>query len=114
MGDPIQSDPIRLPGGILEGEGSFETLSDAFLVHIEHLQLQVDQITKKLLMQQDLIHDYEDENNELKNKIDDMEGILAGSNMRDFISGYFMVTSYTLELLTAQDVAHSKLNLLRQ
>lgn len=112
--DPIQLDPIQLPGGILEGEGHYQTQSDAFLVHIEHLQLQVDQITKKLLMQQDLIHDYEDENNELKNKIDDMEGILAGSNMRDVITGYFMVTSYTLELLTAQDVAHSKLNILRQ
>ena len=49
----------------------------------------------KMEGQDELIQQYEDENQELKTKLKEMEGLLAGEDMRDVVEGMFL--SYTNE-----------------
>ena len=86
--------PTQKPG-VVTGVGVLESLDDSFKVHIEGLQLQVDQIRVKMEDQDELIQQYEDENQELKTKLKEMEGLLAGEDMRDVVEGMFL--SYTNE-----------------
>lgn len=80
--------------GVVTGVGVLDNLDDSFKLHIDGLQLQVDQINKKIEEQADLIRDYEDENSELKAKLKEMEGLLSGEDMRDVVSGMFSPPFY--------------------
>ena len=81
--------PTQKPG-VVTGVGVLESLDDSFKVHIEGLQLQVDQIKSHMQDQDELVQQYEDENQQLKAKLKEMEGLLAGEDMRDVVEGMFL------------------------
>lgn len=84
--------PPTLKPGAVSGVGHLDNLDQAFKVHIDGLQLQVDQIRKQVEDQDQIIHDYEIENEQLKNKLKEMEGLLSGEDMRDVVEGMFSLS----------------------
>ena len=102
--DEASNDPKP---GVVTGVGVLETLDDSFKLHIDGLQLQVDQINKKLEEQTNLIQDYEEENTELKAKLKEMEGLLSGEDMRDVVSGMFSPTFYKQLIRGSQETAQT-------
>lgn len=73
------------------GIGEYETLSDAFIVHIESLQLQMDQLKSETDQLKAKLHETESENQELKIKMNEIENLIISDKTIDVVKGRFKV-----------------------
>ena len=73
------------------GIGDYQTLSDSFIVHIEALQLQMDQLKSETDQLKAKLHETESENQELKIKMDEIENLIISDKTIDVVKGRFKV-----------------------
>ena len=73
------------------GIGDYQTLSDSFIVHIEALQLQMDQLKSETDQLKAKLHETENENQELKVKMNEIENLIISDKTIDVVKGRFKV-----------------------
>ena len=73
------------------GIGDYQTLSDSFIVHIEALQLQMDQLKSETDQLKVKLHETESENQELKIKMNEIENLIISDKTIDVVKGRFKV-----------------------
>ena len=73
------------------GIGDYQTLSDSFIVHIEALQLQMDQLKSETDQLKAKLHETESENQELKIKMNEIENLIISDKTIDVVKGRFKV-----------------------
>ena len=73
------------------GIGDYQTLSDSFIVHIEALQLQMDQLKSETNQLKAKLHETESENQELKIKMNEIENLIISDKTIDVVKGRFKV-----------------------
>ena len=71
------------------GIGEYQTLSDAFIVHIEALQMQMDQLKSETDQLKAKLHVTESENQELKAKMNEIENLIISDKTIDVVKGRF-------------------------
>ena len=80
------------------GIGEYQTLSDAFIVHIEALQMQMDQLKSETDQLKAKLHVTESENQELKAKMNEIENLIISDKTIDVVKGRFKFFKRLLRL----------------
>ena len=93
------------------GIGEYQTLSDSFIVHIEALQMQMDQLKSETDQLKAKLHETESENKELKAKMNEIENLIISDKTIDVVKGRFKnFKAYIVHSKVLHDLNHDKDN----